>query len=159
MEAGSPASLPDDALREEALTRLRKKRDFGMHALIYLLVNGFLVVKLQISAFIATLGSATIIGAFQVIITNQSQPLPPPSQAWLDLTQQKVFGFQIVVYYLFILALIAWWVMDHTPAGRYIDATGGNNSRPVTVAKPAVRQAPSKPARSYQAAMEPARYR
>ncbi len=42
-------------------------------------VNGFLVVKLQISAFIATLGSATIIGAFQVIITNQSQPLPPTS--------------------------------------------------------------------------------
>ena len=43
MEAGSSPS-PHDALREEAVTRLRKKRDFGMHALVYLLVNGFLVV-------------------------------------------------------------------------------------------------------------------
>jgi hypothetical protein len=34
----------DDVLREAAVTRLRKKRDFGMHVLIYLLVNGFLVV-------------------------------------------------------------------------------------------------------------------
>ena len=89
-------------------------------------VNGFLVVKLQISAFIATLGSATIIGAFQVIITNQSQPLPPTSTAWNNLTQQKIFGFQIVFLYLIVLALIAWWVMDHTPPGRYIYATGGN---------------------------------
>ena len=39
-----PQSSGDDALREAAVTRLRKKRDFGMHALIYLLVNGFLVV-------------------------------------------------------------------------------------------------------------------
>ena len=43
MEAGSPPQ-PDDALRDQALTRLRKKRDFGMHALVYVLVNGFLVV-------------------------------------------------------------------------------------------------------------------
>ena len=43
MEAGSHIPA-DDALREEAVTRLHKKRDFGMHALIYLLVNGFLVV-------------------------------------------------------------------------------------------------------------------
>ena len=43
MEAGAP--LPsEDALREEAVTRLKKKRDFAMHVLIYLLVNGFLVV-------------------------------------------------------------------------------------------------------------------
>ena len=43
MEAGS-ATPPDDSLRQEAVTRLRKKRDFRMHVLIYLLVNGFLVV-------------------------------------------------------------------------------------------------------------------
>ena len=43
MEGGQPTQ-PDDALREAAVTRLRKKRDFGMHVLIYLLVNGFLVV-------------------------------------------------------------------------------------------------------------------
>jgi 2TM domain len=43
MEGGSQIPA-DDALREAAVTRLRKKRDFGMHVLIYLLVNSFLVV-------------------------------------------------------------------------------------------------------------------
>ena len=43
-------------------------------------VNGFLVVVLKISSFIATLATATIIGAVQVIVTNQTQPLPPTSQ-------------------------------------------------------------------------------
>ena len=41
---GASQSQSDDALRDAAVTRLRKKRDFGMHALIYLLVNGLLVV-------------------------------------------------------------------------------------------------------------------
>jgi len=81
------------------------------------LINGFLVVGLHVSSFIATLGSATIIGAFQTIVTDQSQPLPPTTSAWLNLTQHKIFGFQIVVYYLIILALIFWWALDHTPAG------------------------------------------
>jgi hypothetical protein len=43
VEAGLPTQ-GDDTLREAAVTRLRKKRDFGMHVLIYMLVNGFLVV-------------------------------------------------------------------------------------------------------------------
>ena len=48
MEAGPPAAS-DDALREAAVTRLKKKRDFGMHALVYLCVNGFLVVIWAVS--------------------------------------------------------------------------------------------------------------
>jgi len=43
MEARTPPPT-DDALREAAVTRLRKKRDFATHVLIYLLVNSFLVV-------------------------------------------------------------------------------------------------------------------
>jgi 2TM domain-containing protein len=43
MEAGAPPPT-EDKLREEAVTRLRKKRDFATHVLIYVLVNSFLVV-------------------------------------------------------------------------------------------------------------------
>jgi hypothetical protein len=35
---------PDEALRERALRHLKKKRDFYGHLLVYLAVNGFLVV-------------------------------------------------------------------------------------------------------------------
>ena len=41
MEAG-PAK-PDDTLREQAIARLKKKRDFATHVVVYVLVNAFLV--------------------------------------------------------------------------------------------------------------------
>jgi hypothetical protein len=41
MEAGTPDT--GDALRDQAVARLRKKRDFGMHAVVYVMVNALLV--------------------------------------------------------------------------------------------------------------------
>jgi len=89
-------------------------------------VNGFIVVKLHVSSFIATLGTGTILAAVQSIVTGDGQPLPPTSSSWLNLTQHKIFGFQSVVLYLIVIALIAWWVLDFTPMGRYLYAIGGN---------------------------------
>jgi hypothetical protein len=37
-------SFDQDPLRERALKRLKKRRDFGAHLLVYVLVNGFIVV-------------------------------------------------------------------------------------------------------------------
>lgn len=88
--------------------------------------NGFVVVGLKVSSFIATLGSGSIIMAVQSIVSGQAQPVPPTDPQWRDLTQTTVFGFQIVVVYLLVLALVVWWLMAHTPAGRYIYAIGGN---------------------------------
>lgn len=90
------------------------------------IINGFIVVKLHVNSFIATLGMATIISAVQTIVVGESQPLPPTSSTWTGLTQHTVFGFQIVVLYLLIIALILWWALGHTPAGRYLYAIGGN---------------------------------
>lgn len=89
-------------------------------------VNGFIVVRLRISAFIATLGTATIIGAVQTIVSNQTQPLQPSSTLWQNLTQYQVGGFQVIVFYLIVIALFFWWLLDHTPMGRQLYAVGGN---------------------------------
>ena len=90
------------------------------------LINGFVVVKLRVSSFIATLGTGSIIAAGQEIVSSSQQPAPPISSGWLKLTQIQVGGFQIVVVYLVVLSFIAWWFLDHTPAGRYLYAIGGN---------------------------------
>jgi hypothetical protein len=39
----------------------------------------------------------------------------------------QVFGFQIVVVYLVVIAAVVWWILERTPIGRYIYATGGND--------------------------------
>jgi ribose transport system permease protein len=90
------------------------------------IVNGFVIVRLRVNSFIATLGMASVITAVQDIVSGQNQPNPPTTTAWTNLTQLNVAGFQIIVLYLLALALIAWWALDHTPAGRYLYAIGGN---------------------------------
>src|ERR1700722_5753323 len=90
------------------------------------LVNGLLVVRLHIDSFIATLGMATIIAAVQTIISGDNQPLPASGNAWTDLTQTSIFGFQIVFLYLIVIAVVLWWVLQRTPVGRYLFAIGGN---------------------------------
>lgn len=89
-------------------------------------VNALVVVKLRVNSFIATLGMGSILAATQVIVSSNAQPLPPTSQAWNNFTQTTVFGFQIVVLYLLILAFVLWWLTAHTPVGRYLYAIGGN---------------------------------
>jgi ribose transport system permease protein len=90
------------------------------------LTNAFIVVKLGVNSFIATLGMGSILAALEVIISSNSQPIPPSSTAWNNLTQTTVGGFQIVVLYLIILAFVLWWLTAHTPVGRYLYAIGGN---------------------------------
>jgi len=89
-------------------------------------INGFIVVKLRVGSFIATLGTATIIGAVQVIVSDQTQPLQPNTAGWAELTQTEVGGVQVVIWYLLAIALLFWWLLDHTPLGRRLYAVGGN---------------------------------
>ena len=95
-------------------------------AIIIGCVNAFIVVRLGVNSFIATLGMSSILAATQVIVSHNAQPLPPTSTGWNNFTQTTVGGFQIVVLYLLIIAFVLWWLTAHTPAGRYLYAIGGN---------------------------------
>jgi ribose transport system permease protein len=90
------------------------------------IVNGFIVVVLKVSSFIATLGVSSILGAITIIFTSNITPPAPSSPAWSNLTQVQIGGFQIVFVYLIALALLSWWLLEFTPAGRYLHAIGGN---------------------------------
>ena len=89
-------------------------------------VNGFVVVKLKVDSFIGTLGMSSVIAAVQVIVTNNEEPLPLDSSFFNGMTQHAVFGFQLVVIYLLVIAVFLWWLLEKTPAGRYMYAVGGN---------------------------------
>ncbi|PKW18564.1 ABC transporter permease [Saccharopolyspora spinosa] len=89
-------------------------------------VNGFIVVKLKVNSFVGTLGMGSVLAALLVVVTGNEEPLPVDSAFFNGMTQNDVFGFQYVVVYLIILALVLWWVLEKTPAGRYIYATGSN---------------------------------
>lgn len=89
-------------------------------------VNGFIVVRLKVNSFITTLGMGSIIAAVQVIVTDNQQPLPPNLPRWNNITQTTVGGFQIIVLYMLVIAVIVWWGLACTPAGRYLYAIGSS---------------------------------
>jgi ribose transport system permease protein len=90
-------------------------------------VNGFLVVVFKINSFIATLAMGSVLAALLTIFTNNEQPSPPASAAWTKLTELQVGGFQIIFVYFLVIAIIAWWALEHTPPGRYLHVIGSNN--------------------------------
>jgi ribose transport system permease protein len=88
--------------------------------------NGFIVVKLKVNSFVGTLGMSSVLTALLVLVTNNQEPLPVESAFFNGMTQKDFFGFQYVVFYLIILAILLWWVLGKTPAGRYMYAVGSN---------------------------------
>jgi ribose transport system permease protein len=90
------------------------------------IVNGFIVVRLRVNSFIATLGMGSVLTAAMLYVTNSQQLPVPLVAAWNRMTQYPVFGFQVIIYYLLVMVLIAWWVVEFTPVGRHMRAAGGN---------------------------------
>ncbi len=89
-------------------------------------INGLVVVRFKVNSFIATLGMSSVVLAFQVMIVGGTQPVPPSSPAWPELTTRTIFGFQIIVVYMLVIAVLVWWLLTRMTAGRYIYAVGGN---------------------------------
>jgi len=89
-------------------------------------VNALVVVLLHVSSFIATLGIGSMVTAMQVILTGNTQPAYPLNESWAAFTNNTIFGFQVVFLYFLLAALILWWVLAHTPVGRYLYAIGSS---------------------------------
>jgi ribose transport system permease protein len=88
--------------------------------------NGFLVAGVGVDSFIATLGTSSLLIAFAQLIGGGDY-LGPFSSGFTNLTDGEVVGVPIVVLYLLVFAVIAWYALEHTPLGRRVYATGANS--------------------------------
>jgi ribose transport system permease protein len=92
------------------------------------IVNGLLVVHVGISAFIATLGTGTILSGIQIWISNDSVVFENISPTLLKLGRSQFLDLPLPVFYMIAVVLVMLYVMDHTPLGRYFYAIGGGPS-------------------------------
>jgi ribose transport system permease protein len=88
-------------------------------------ISGFIVVKLRVNSFIATLGMSQIISAF-VYFTSEQTISGELTKGYQQIGTRELFGLPLFCYYLGVLAVVAWFVLEHTPVGRHMFATGGN---------------------------------
>jgi ribose transport system permease protein len=88
-------------------------------------LSGLLIVKVQIDSFIATLGVSSVLLALIAWISNSQQILGLPT-TFQSLATSELFGVTIPVYITLGVAIVVWYVLERTPVGRRIYATGGN---------------------------------
>lgn len=104
-------------------------------ALIIALVNGFLVAKFHLPAFIATLGTQLIVYGINCIYLEaqplgSSQPLSTFDNRYTALVNSsiKVFGVRVsyLILYFLVLAVIVAFIWNRTNMGKNMYAVGGN---------------------------------
>jgi putative xylitol transport system permease protein len=88
-------------------------------------VNGALVARLRVPAFVATLGMLSVARGL-TFISNDGMPVPNLADSFLVLGQGFVAGVPIPVILFAVTVLVAWIVLRFTTYGRYVYAVGGN---------------------------------
>jgi ribose transport system permease protein len=90
------------------------------------LLNGVLVEIAQVDAFIATLGTGTILYALALWHTEGRQIMGMLAPGFIALNTTSVAGIPIPALYVLGLAVVLWLVSERLPIGRYIYAIGAN---------------------------------
>ena len=67
-----------------------------------------------------------VLAAATLYISANKQITGVFSDTFLDFGRKEILGIPVVVYYLVALALILWYVLECTPLGRHLFATGAN---------------------------------
>lgn len=90
------------------------------------LVNGLLVVVFRLNSFIATLGSATVIGGLTTWYSGGETIVGNFSAGFLDIGSKQLLGsLSIFVVYALGVALLVWLGLTYLASGRHLYATGG----------------------------------
>ena len=90
------------------------------------LANAGLVVGLGVDSFIATIGTSTILLGVTEAIANGSKIAGNIPTGFLDISRTEIGRVPLTVVYMVVIALVAWYVLDYTPVGRKVYATGAN---------------------------------
>lgn len=88
-------------------------------------ISGFFVVRLKVNSFIATLGMSQVITAF-VLFTSDQSINDAFTEGYRNIGRHELFGLPLYWYFMMALAVIVWYVFEHTPVGRHMFAVGGN---------------------------------
>jgi ribose transport system permease protein len=90
------------------------------------LANGFLVAYAGMSAFITTLGAATLLDGIIQWYTHGLAIASGISSALTDFGSLTWFGVPRIVYAVVLIALVSWYLLSLTGFGRRLYALGSN---------------------------------
>jgi len=89
-------------------------------------INGLLVEVAKIDSFIATLGTGTVLYALALWHTGGRQVVGVLPEGFYALNGTMLFGLPITGFYVLLIAICMWVVLEYLPIGRYLYAIGAN---------------------------------
>ncbi|MGI8417946.1 MAG: ABC transporter permease, partial [Nakamurella sp.] len=84
-----------------------------------------MITKFRIPSFIATLGVSSLLTAAIAWISSSQQILNLPS-GFAKFGTGQLFGLTYPFYIMLVVSALLWYVLERTPVGRRVYATGGN---------------------------------
>lgn len=91
-------------------------------------MNGFLSTTLRVDPFIITLGTASVILGFIDWYTHGQSIVNGVPRSLIDFGRTNFIGIPEVAWVLGIVALLIYYVLEHTPYGRALHAIGSNRA-------------------------------
>jgi len=88
-------------------------------------VNGLIVTKGKLAAFIVTLGMMTIARGGALVI-SEGRPISNLSESFNNIAGGKLLGIPNAIFIALFVFLIAHFILKKTIFGRYVYAVGGN---------------------------------
>jgi ribose transport system permease protein len=89
-------------------------------------LNALIVTRLHVDAVIGTLGMSSILAAMAFWLSNGNDIVSGMSKSFIKLGQDAPLTIPITVYILIAVAAVVWYLLEHTPTGRYFYALGFN---------------------------------
>lgn len=90
------------------------------------LISGLITVKLRVNSFIATLGVGQVLAALTLYLSKNQQIVGAIPDSFQDLLQGNLLGLPKALYVFIAIAAVIYYVLEWTPIGRNLFATGAN---------------------------------
>lgn len=88
-------------------------------------VNGVIVSRFNVPAFVATLGMLSAARGLALLYTG-GQPVPALTDGYRFIGRDDIFGIPMPIIVFAVVFFVAWWVLNSTRFGRRVYAVGGN---------------------------------
>jgi ribose transport system permease protein len=89
-------------------------------------VNGFVVTTFGVNALITTLGTASVVTGIENWYTGGTSIIQGIPVSLTNFGSGTWFGVPRLFFLLAVVAVLVWYLMEHTPFGRYLHAVGIN---------------------------------
>ena len=101
-------------------------------------VNGAIVTRGGLNAFIVTLATMSIVTGLSLVLTGGlTQPLTEPAFSWIGTGE--IGGVPFPLLLMLVMFVVLWFVLARTPFGRRLYAVGGNPEASLLLGVPVAR--------------------